>query len=244
MKLPIMKIGSGVFLVFLLLVISCSENEPVQPDSGLDYFPLQIGNYSIYQVDETRISQNVETKFSYELKVTIINSAAGSNGAVTYILNREKRNNDSEDWESLDTWSVKIVNNRVIQNEGNVLFVKLIFPPSENLSWDGNKYNNLADNNEIFYDGDDTPYIISAVNNPVSLETGFDSQRALTVIQNDRNDIFTGVDERKEIYAKDVGLIYKELKQLKYCTASTCYGQQKIDQGVIFIQSLKEYGKM
>jgi hypothetical protein len=41
-----------------------------------------------------------------------------------------------------------------------------------------------------------------------------------------------------------VGLIYKEVVQVKYCTDIGCYGQQKVEQGVILIQSLKEYGKI
>jgi len=239
-----MKILSGVFFMLLWLALSCTEKESVLPDLGLEFFPLRVGNYSIYQVSETRISQSIETKFSYEIKVTIADSVVSNNREVTYFLHREKRETPSGSWEGITTWSAQVIHNRVLQNEGNILFVKLLFPPSLNLNWNGNQFNNLPDNGEIFYDGDDTPYVISAMNQSISLDTGINSEDALTIIQNERNDIFTGVDERREIYARNVGLILKEVTQLKYCTANSCYGQQKIDQGVILIQSLKEYGKL
>ncbi len=244
MNLRIMKIGIGVFLVSFLLITSCSENEDTLPDLGLDYFPLQVDNYAIYQVVETSILQSVETEISYELNVTVTDSTINEKGEVTYILVRKKRLSPSDNWENVDTWSTKMINNRIIQNEANVSFVKLIFPPSLNVTWDGNQFNNLPGNAELFYDGDDTPYIISELDKPISLATGFETDQSLTVIQNDLNDIYTGIDERKEIYARKVGLIYKEVVQKKYCTDIGCYGQQKVEQGVILIQSLKEYGKI
>jgi hypothetical protein len=245
MKLSIMKIVSGVFLVSFLLIISCSETEQVFPDLGMDYYPLQVGNYAVYQVEETTILQSTETEELYELKVTVTDSIINDKGEVTYIMVREKKiAGASVNWENYDTWSVKVINSRVIQNEANVTFVKLIFPPSLNLSWDGNEYNNMPDNGELFYDGEDTDYFISEMDKPISLETGIEADQSLTVIHNDLKDNYTGIDERKEIYARDVGLIYKEVVQIKYCTDIACYGQQKVEQGVILVQSLKEYGKI
>jgi hypothetical protein len=243
MKLPIMRRGFGVFLIISTLIFSCSEEEPLVPDMGLDYYPLSVGNYSLYHVEETQISQSVETKTSYELKVTITSSGINEQGVTAYHIVREKRANPSGNWESLDTWSTRVINNRIVQNEGNILFVKLIFPPSVNLSWNGNQFNDVKDNGEIFYDGDITQYRISEFDQPITLSTGFLSDNSLTVIQNDYNDNFTGIDERKEVYARNVGLIYKETTQIQYCTDNACYGQQKVDKGVILIQSLKEYGK-
>ncbi len=243
MKLPIMKIGLDVFLVSILVIFSCTETDQVVPDLGLDYFPLHVGNYSIYEVYEATILQSVKTESSYELKVTVSDSAVDERGEVTYFLLREKRVESTDVWEGVDTWSTRVINNQVIQNEANVSYIKLIFPPSLNLKWDGNQYNNLPGNGELFYDGDDAPYFISEIKKPVSLSTGIESDNSLTVIQNDLTDNFTGIDERKEIYAKDIGLVYKEFNQIRYCTAPSCYGQQKIDQGVILTQRLKEYGK-
>lgn len=243
MNLPIMKFGVGFFWWLLIVIISCSEKEQVEPDSGTDYFPLQVGNYSIYEVQETtKLPSSASTKDAYELKVTITDSYTNDHGEVSYIMVHERRNSAADNWESVATWSASITNNRVIQNEANVSFVKLIFPPSLNLSWDGNEYNNLPFNGglEAFYDGSDTPYVIADINKSITLSTGFTAEHSLTVVQNDYNDPITGMDERKEVYARGIGLIYKEINQFIKCNGTICTG----DRSYSFIQSLKENGKI
>jgi hypothetical protein len=251
MKLPIMRRGLGFFLIFSLSIFSCSEDEPVMPDMGFDYYPLQVGNYSIYQVQESKINGSLKTNLSYELRVLVTDSAVSEQGVVTYFLVREKRTNSSGKWESLDTWSTKVINNSVIQNEGNVLFVKLIFPPSLNLKWNGNQYNNVkVDENpfnvslpydgNILTDSNSDQYFISAQNVPVTLSTGFEADNTLTVVHNNYQDDVVGKDQRNEIYARGVGLIYKEVNQYIECNGSICSG----DKAGTLIQSLKEYGQM
>jgi hypothetical protein len=235
-----MKRGIGFFLVIVLVTFSCSEVEQVPPDMGFDYFPLHVGNYSVYQVDEVTGLGSAVTQVSYEIRATVTDSTINENGDVAYFIVREKRTGSSENWENLDTWSAKVIYERVIQNEGNVLFVKLIFPPSLNLMWDGNEYNNLPDNGQLFYVGDDVPYVITEIDKPISLKTGFESDHTLTITQNDFNDFTVGTDERKEVYARGVGLVYKETNQVIKCNGAGCSG----DRSFLFIQSLKEYGKI
>jgi len=244
MKLLIMRKRLGVFLVFCLVTLSCSTDEPVIPDMGLDYYPLQVGNYAIYEVEETIILQSVETQTSFDLRITVTDSSKNEQGVVYYLLVREKRTSPSGNWEALDTWSTKVIDNKTVQNEGNVLFVKLVFPPSLNLKWDGNLFNNLPDDGNIFNDSNSDHYFISDLDEPITLPSGFETNQSLTVIQNDFSDNIVGIDQRKEVYAKGVGLIYKEITQLEYCTSSNCLGQQKVDKGVILVQSLKEHGQI
>lgn len=243
MKLTIMHRGLVLFLMFSTIMLACSTIERVEPDSGLDYYPLHVGQYALYQVEETNILFSTQTKTFYELKV-IVNDSIVSDQGVTYFLIRQKRAKASDSWETLDTWSAQVTKNKIIQNEGNILFVKLTFPLSLNLAWDGNQFNNLADDGNLFTGSKSDQYFISDFNAPASLPSGFETDHALTVIHNDFSDNIVGVDQRKEIYAKGVGLIYKAITQLNYCTGSNCLGQQKIDKGVILIQSLKAYGQI
>jgi len=222
-----------------LISISCSETEQIAPDLGLDYYPMRVGNYAIYEVMEKSVVQSITTENSYALKVTYSDSIRNDNGEVTYIILREKKNSGSTTWQALDTWSVKRINNQILQNESNVVYVKLILPPSLHLKWDGNQYNNRGEL-ELFYDGNDIPYFISDWDRPITLSTGLTAENTFTVVQNDYNDETIGINEQKEIYAKGIGLIYKEINQVIKCTGTLCFG----DRSYLFIQNLKEYGRI
>jgi hypothetical protein len=211
---------------------------------GFDYFPLKVGNFQIYEVVQTDIVNNVATESIYELRAVVSDSAKNNNRSITYTIIREKRVNPSADWQPFETWSAKLANNKLIQNESNTLFVKLLFPPSLNLSWDGNEFNNLPDNGNLFNDSKSEKYIISDVSDITSLSNGYQVANTITVTQNVYNDIPTGKDQRSEIYAKNVGLVYKEIVQLKYCTIGSCLGQQFIEKGVILSQSIKSNGTL
>jgi hypothetical protein len=230
--------------VLMMAGISCTNPSVVSPDMGLYFFPLQVGQFHIYQMNETNILNSNETKSSYELKVVTTDSVINENGVIVYTLHRYKRNSDADDWAPLSTWAAKIELNRALQNEDNIWFVKLVFPPSPGLTWNGNAFNDLPDNGNLFNDRNSDRYRIENFNEPAKLSTGYEAMQTLTVIQNSYNDPVTGRDERKEIYARQAGLIYKEVIQWKYCTGGSCLGQQKIEIGITLIQTLKEYGKI
>jgi hypothetical protein len=50
-------------------------------------------------------------------------------------------------------------------------------------------------------------------------------------------------DERRNVYALNVGLVYREIIQLNYCTDDTCLGQQIIEDGMEMKVAIKQYGK-
>ena len=46
-----------------------------------------------------------------------------------------------------------------------------------------------------------------------------------------------------EIYARHIGLVYKEATVLEYCTVGDCIGKQQIEKGYTLKQTLTAYGK-
>lgn len=228
------------FIVAIGLLLSCSSEDPVNPDFGVNFFPLQTGMSWIYQVDKTTINQSQETKLTYELRVTITDSVRSLNNLDTFIFTRETRTSAANPWQALDTWSAKIENNQLIQSEGNTLFVKLMFPPSIALSWNGNQFNNLPNNGNLFNGSGSESYQIIAYDLLFRMgETEY--PESLIVVQNNFVDAIVGKDQRHEVYTPNMGLVYKEVIQLEYCSTPDCLGQQKIDKGVMYVQSLKEY---
>ena len=231
-------------IIGLFVLASCKTSQDPLPDIGLDYFPLQVGSYIVYSVDETQINQSSELKSVYELKLLVSDSLINQEGGYTYLVSRQKRNGAALPWIKLDTWTARIANRQGIIGEGNTSFVKLTFPTVNGSEWDGNTFNTLG-GEQTCGNNQDRPCDIYRLENmgmEFTTASGMMFDETLTVVQNENTDLIVLQDVRKEIYAKHVGLIYKESIVLEYCTSASCLGQQKVTKGVRFKQVIKEYG--
>lgn len=233
--------------ICILLFGSCDTGNNSLPDVGMDYFPLKVGVYQIYTVDETQISQSIEQKFVYELKFQVVDSTINQEGEYTYIIQRQKRDNANLPWNNIDSWTARIANRQAIIKDGNTSFVNLSFPTVNGLEWDGNAFNALAGDQYCGENKDQKCDIfkLGNVHEEFLMTGGMTFAETLIVIQNDDPDLITKYDVRKEVYAKKVGLIYKEAAVLQFCTstkAPDCLGKQKVDKGFRYKQVIKEYG--
>jgi hypothetical protein len=219
------------FAVTIIIIASCDNEEHASPGIGLDYFPLQTGFYHIYDVESTQYTKGNDPIYeTFEMLVEVVDSFASTTNEITYVIHRSTRPNSDAAWSVFDTWSARKNDRELVINEGNVPYLKLVFPVRMGSKWNPNKYNTRgADEIEI-----------TSLQYPFQLAgTTFDE--TLTVSHNDPDEIVF-YDVREDIYAKGVGLIYKEVTQLNYCTLDHCKGQQKIDEGIEYKQVLKEYG--
>lgn len=236
---------SSVFIILsLFFLVSCETSPEMFIDDGLDYFPLKVGAYQIYSVDETQISQSIEQKFSYELKYQVIDSSVNLEGGYSYLIQRQKRDNPKLPWESIDAWTSRVADRQAIVKEGNTSFVKIAFPTMNGLEWNGNSFNTLG-GDQVCGENKDLPcdvYKLDGLGKEFTLADGMTFAETLTIIQNENNDLIVKQDVRKEVYSKGVGLIYKESVVLEYCTTSNCLGEQKVNKGLRYKQTIKEYG--
>jgi hypothetical protein len=217
---------------FSLLFWSCDENSPKHL-SDQDYFPLQVGLYHVYSVEQTEYTGlNNSTSTAYELKVKVIDSFTDSEGATTYVMHRSKRLTESDSWEFVDTWSSRINQFETVINEGVVSYVRLSFPVFESKEWDGNIMNSMPED----------LYIYDHAGEPFQLDNGQNFSDCLVVNQEEYLDVLSKND-RLEVYARNVGLIYKKYIDINYCDEGDCFGQQEIKNGVEYFQVLKEYGE-
>lgn len=239
------KLAKAIFIALTLLFTSCGDT--VTPISSSDYFPLKVGTQWIYSIEESTIQRNLCAddgliNSSYELKVIITKSYVNTEGGISYLFERSKRTLSTEPWIPTGTWTAQLIGNKLIVNESNVLFVKLLFPVAEGVTWNGNEYNTQIQLNNLNVDS----YEMEAVNKPYSLSQLITYPKSVTVIQNNEENNILRKDVRKEVYALNVGLVYKESSILKYFSDanppnSVCYLQKRVQSGMTLKQTLKEF---
>jgi hypothetical protein len=220
-------------LGFSALLLGCSDGDSLKQRNDQDYFPLQVGNFLIYSVEQTEYTGPEQSSFSqYELKTEIVDSFENLEGSLTYVIHRSKRASDAEPWEFINTWSARIGRYEAVVNEENTPFVRITFPATANKEWNGNALNTMP---EDFY-------LLEETNGTVELENGQIFKNCLTINQEEYLDVLSK-NERQEVYAFGVGLIYRKHIELQYCDDGDCFGQQEIVSGIEYNQVLKEYGQ-
>jgi hypothetical protein len=227
---------------FLLLLLACQSREVRPKVTGTEYFPLKTGGYWIYDVLETQIAQvGGQISVKYDLKMEIIDSLSSSDG-VTYVIQRLKRADALQPWISIDTWSARRDQFQAVMQEGNVPYVRLLFPLAEGKTWDGNALNNQGGTDRC---ADGSIHCDSYEVTDLSKRfetTGISFEDTVTILENNEVDPIVKQDVRKSVYAKSIGMVYHEIDLLEYCTVGDCIGKQVVENGVILKQTLKAYG--
>jgi hypothetical protein len=223
------------YLVMLLIlaVVGCSSSE--DPITEADFFPLQKGQYQIYDVEAIVYELGEPDTAHYELMTEVVDSFQSDN-VYRYIIHRSKRDDSENDWTYLDTWSAEKTSESLIIWEENIPFVNLKFPAQEGMRWNGNAYNNIV--NPSTGQRDDE-YVIT--------ETGAGHEglegRFVTVLQEDNQEFIVYYDRRQDTFVDRIGLAYREITQLEYCTESGCLGEQVVNSGRIIKQRITSYGR-
>lgn len=226
-----------ISLFLILGVAACSsEKKEVGPEVlGHHYYPLEVGAYRIYDVQDIRFTllEGGDTN-NYQLKEVIHDYYRKDQDDTSYYLHRYSRNPGSGvNWELDSVWTVRKDLKRVIVTENNIPYVKLVFPFRTGLSWDANVTN--AE--------EPVSYTISGTEGNRQIgDQVYES--AVTVVE--RNNMDTVIQERyiESVYAPEAGLIYKEIRYIDYCaTTVECLGLGIIEGGRKYTQQLIEYGK-
>ncbi|MEQ9414226.1 MAG: hypothetical protein RIF39_10370 [Cyclobacteriaceae bacterium] len=232
-------------LILSVLVMACADDTKLILKKDTDFFPVQVGGYFVYDVEETKYTAiDGQEDFLYQSKITVTDSFKNNVGGTTYVLQLSIKNEGESQFEYQNTWSVRIEPSQVVVSEGNTSYIRLAFPVSTGRQWNGNALNTLGGEESC---GDDSTfscdiYEIGDIGFQFDLN-GDILDETVEVIQNNNADLIVKQDVRREIYARNIGLVYKESTILEYCTVGSCIGQQQIEKGVILKQTLNSYGK-
>ena len=228
------SVAGALCALLLLLFTSCEQTaEPDLNRVGWAYYPLSEGQYRVYDV--YRINYNFLTDndtLSYELKEVVSEYYLNQRNDTVYVLRRFQRSTQAAPWQLDSAYLIQRTPRWLIQTVNNRPQVHLAFPVAEGLSWNGNMLN--ADDKDDF--------IMLNVGRPYELEDKT-YENTLKVVQHDLLDVIDRTDQRQEIYAIGVGMIYKRTNTLKYCSKD-CGGRVgSITDGLFLEMKLKETGK-
>ena len=222
------------FFLFLGFLSSCEPDEGLSLQRGAAYFNFQTGAFQVYDVSEIRYSLSEEpVEVNYQMRAEVVDSFPSADNLYTYVIHRDKRATESDTWQPVDTWAAREEKGQIIVSEGNIPYVKFSFPLAAENVWDGNTFNAKGEDQ----------YRYSNIAAAMDLN-GMTFDNTITVEQEDNEDRVVFRDERKEVYALNLGLVYKEFIQLNYCTDDACLGQQKVDHGIEVRMVIRDYGQL
>ena len=205
-----LNLKGGLVLLVFLGCFACNESKEVGPETvGYDFYPLEVGQYRIYDVEEIRYLITGFDTSVFQLREIIIDSIP-SNDQITYLLRRDVRATEMDEWQSDSVWTVARTDNYLAITENNIPLIKLTFPVNADRDWDGNSLNSRGEQTYYYQS------LMDALIDSIALED------QIRVIIEDIEDNITGVDLRSEVYIRGVGLAEKDYLTQKKCTASDC----------------------
>ncbi|WP_234733360.1 hypothetical protein [Tellurirhabdus bombi] len=218
---------SLLVLLSFCLITCQSKTEPVA--AGYDFFPLETGRFWIYDVTEQQYSLGAAPiNRTYQIREELTTSL----GAATYRLERSRRSTENQAWQPDSISSVRLSHDQLIRTDNNLDYVKLIFPVDDQSLWNGNAFNTLG--------ADD--YQFRNMRQPFSVLNQTFPETVTILQQNDST--LVNQDKRVEVYARTVGMIYRERIQLQFCSSTpSCVGSGQIDFGIRQFVRLRSYGK-
>ncbi len=226
--------------VVLSVLSGCYREDTVLPLIGYDYFPTELGKYVDYKVDSTwqddPAGQLGFSEAHYFLRELNESSFIDEEGRPAIRVERYAKYSPAAEWSIKDVWYRTRTPEIAEQNEENVVFIKHNFPVKVGETWNGNSKNTLETLQQL-YNLTTVPavweYEYINVHEPYTIN-GLTFDSTVTVIQIDRP-TFAGLDVfAKEVYAKNVGLIHKQMRM---------YNIQGADSvGFIFEQVVTDFG--
>lgn len=204
-----MKLFNQVFLFvfFAVAIVSCKVEVQPEPFFGYDYFPDSVGHYIIYKVDSIWTDDAFNRKDTYEfgLKEYVESMFTDNEGRPSQRIERYKDFSvEPYSFSNIsDVWFATRTEARAEKIEENVRYVKLIFPLQNDKQWDGNAFNTEEDYGQ--------EYKMMNVHEPFTVPvTNITFDSTVTVLQIDWQPAFDYSIYKLEVYALNVGLVYKE----------------------------------
>ncbi len=227
-----------VSLVCWLLACESETIEPSLTQLGLSYFPVEVGSYREYTIQDISYGLlNEPDTQRYFLREVVADSFPGQGNELIYRLERFSRFVPDQAWQLDSVWTARVNAQRAVVVENNTPIIKLVFPFTSELVWDGNALNaKSADRYEL-------QTTMEALSEEIESPIDTLLNQSITVVQSNVSSLVSD-SIFSETYVNNVGLFYKKSVKLEYCAEEDCLGQFIVDFGRDYRQTLTAYGKI
>lgn len=230
-----MKINSFIIACACALVLfACKKNDdPTQEELGYSYYPINEGDYRIYDVIDTSFEGVGNTVISqYQIKEEV-REPLTVNDETRYQLYLYYKYPGDTDWKSYpdSVWTVFRSGARIIKVENNIRYVKLVFPFEVDKKWDGNISDPNSDPQQY--------YTMKEVRRPFSYDT-YSYSKTVSVVEFDNSSALDN-NYSVEVFAEDQGLVYKDKRIYKYDQSNLI--NKVIEYGDHYVQKLTAHGR-
>jgi len=233
-----------IFGVICSLLSGCYREDTLLPFIGYDYFPTELGKFVDYKVDSIWQDDPAgpigSAEAHYFLRELNESPFIDEEGRSAIRVERYSKQSLLSEWNIKDVWYRVRTPEVAEQNEENVIFVKHNFPVKQEKKWNGNSKNLLQTLQELYKQVSvpavwDYEYV--NVHEPYTIN-GLTFDSTVTVIQMDRP-VLVGLDMfAQEVYAKNVGLIHKQMRMYNI------QGAGGVDTvGFVFEQVITDFGE-
>ena len=249
------------FFLFVIGLAACTNQQLTQPvpvdSTQLDYFPLEIGKYRIYQTDSIVFDfalggATAQDSSRTYVKEEVVDTIRDQEGRLVFLIDRLERSNLGIAWRYKSTNSAIRTDKQAIFSEGNWRFLKLIFPMDRRTDWDGNLW--IDETREIEIAGErmrpfsNWNYAVDSIDIQ-SLVGSFVFDSTLLVTEADDANIIERRYSRVR-YAKHIGLVWREqwILDSQYCNqfpppadCASIPWNQKAEKGYILRQTILSF---
>jgi hypothetical protein len=223
---------SFLFLALLVTVavFSCRKPDAIQEaaDPENNYFPLKLGNYIIYDVDSTTWDDHicVVLKKNHQIMYRVADTFTDAMGRASYRIETFTRRYHDTSWSRSRVLYATNTNAQTEFVETELRYIKLVYPVVSNKTWLGNAFIKSGDSALSYFGGWNYKY--TNVNQPYNsgdvIYNNTVTVEQIDVAENNpetQPGSFSTRTFGKEIYARNIGMVYREYYHWYYDPTTT-----------------------
>lgn len=196
-----------IFLASLgltLVVAACKKTDEDYSAKSYEYYPYAVKNERIYRLDSVLYGIDTTLKTKRIILEVVTEKFADQQGQEAYRLEQYTLPDSGKNQVFFDLQSTNWNGQGVQRVENNQRYLKMVFPIRDKRQWNGNMFNNIG---QLMYQytGTFKPVVYNNVTYP----------DAVIVTQQSEINSLIGTHEDIEVYAKNVGLVYRLNRHLE-----------------------------